>query len=40
MRGEALGFAKVQCPSVGACQDREAVVSGGGGWYKGFLEGK
>jgi hypothetical protein len=26
MRGEALGLVKVQCSSVGECQDREAGV--------------
>jgi hypothetical protein len=28
MRGEALGLVKAQCPIVGECQDREAVVGG------------
>ena len=28
MGGEALGTEKVQCPSVGECQDREAGVGG------------
>jgi hypothetical protein len=26
MRGEALGFGKAQCPSIGKCQDREVGV--------------
>ena len=45
MGGEALGHEKAQCPSVGECEGREAVV---GGWvgehphrrrYKGDSEG-
>jgi hypothetical protein len=28
MRGEALGFVKALCPSVGECQDKNAVVGG------------
>jgi hypothetical protein len=28
--GEAFGPEKARCPSVGECQDREALVDGGG----------
>jgi hypothetical protein len=45
MRGEALGLVKVQCPSVGECQDREVgvcglVSRGRGDGIGGFSEGK
>jgi hypothetical protein len=28
MRGDALGFVKARCPSVGECQGREVEVGG------------
>jgi hypothetical protein len=37
MRGEALGPVKVQCPSIGECQDREAGV--GGSVSRGRVDG-
>jgi len=37
MGGEALGPAKVRCPSVGKCQGREA---GRGGWVGGETPSK
>jgi hypothetical protein len=44
MGGEALGLAKILCPSIGECQGQEAVVcgwrAGGGGGKKGFSERK
>jgi hypothetical protein len=43
MEGEALGFVKVLCPSIGECQGQEAgmggLVSRGRG-DRGFSEGK
>jgi hypothetical protein len=40
MGGEALGLAKIICPSTGKCQGQEAGVSGlgrrVGGGYRGF----
>jgi hypothetical protein len=37
MGGEALGSVKVQCPSVGECEDRETGVGGlvSRGWRMG-----
>jgi hypothetical protein len=44
MRGEALGIAKIICPSTGECQDQEAGVgrlgSRAGGGYRGLSERK
>jgi hypothetical protein len=41
---EVLGPVKAPCPTVGECQDREVgvgvLVSRGGVWDRGFLEGK
>jgi hypothetical protein len=41
MGGEALGFAKITCPSTGECQGQEAGVGGlgsrVGGGYRGLL---
>jgi hypothetical protein len=44
MGGEVLGPVKVQCPSVGECQDREAALGGlvsmgRGDGIRGFLRG-
>jgi hypothetical protein len=40
MGGEALGLAKIICPSTGECQDQEVGVGGlgsrVGGGYKGL----
>ena len=40
MGGEALGLAKIICPSIGECEDQEAGVGGfgsrTGGGYRGF----
>ena len=45
MGGEALGLAKIICPSIGECQGQEVDVSGlvsRGRWGedRGFSEGK
>jgi hypothetical protein len=43
MGGEALGLAKIKCPSIGECQGQEAGVGGLGsraGGYRGFSERK
>jgi hypothetical protein len=44
MGGEALGLAKIICPSTGECQGQEAGVGGlgsrAGGGYRGLSEGK
>jgi hypothetical protein len=45
MGGEALGFAKIICPSMGKCQGQEAGVSvlgagQDGGGDRGLLERK
>ena len=45
MGGEALGLAKIICPSTGECQGQEAGVGGlgsrwKGGGDRGFSEGK
>jgi hypothetical protein len=44
MGGEALGLAKILCPSTGECQGQEAGVHGmgsrAGGGYRGFSERK
>jgi hypothetical protein len=40
MGGEALGLAKIICPSTGECQSQKAVVGGlgsrAGGGYRGL----
>jgi hypothetical protein len=40
VEGEALGLAKIICPSTGECQGQEAGVGGlgsrAGGWYRGL----
>jgi hypothetical protein len=40
VEGEALGLAKIMCPSTGECQDQEAGVGGlgnrAGGGYRGL----
>jgi hypothetical protein len=42
MGGEALGLAKIICPSTGECQGPEVGVGGlgsrAGGVYRGLLE--
>ena len=41
MGGEALGPVKIQCPSVGECQDEEGVVGGWvGGWENTLTEAR
>jgi hypothetical protein len=42
MGGEALGLAKIICPSTGKCQGRKGEWVGWGAWgvYRGFLERK
>jgi hypothetical protein len=44
MGGEALGLAKIICPSTGECQGQEAGVGGlgsrAGGGYREILERK
>ena len=43
MGGEALGLAKIICPSTGECQGQEAGVGGlgnRGGGYRGLSERK
>ena len=44
MGGEALGLAKIICPSTGECQTQEVGVGGlgsrAGGEYRGFSERK
>ena len=44
MGGEALGFAKIICPSTGECQGQEARMGGlgsrAGRVYRGLLERK
>jgi hypothetical protein len=44
MGGEALGLAKIICPSTGECQGQEAGVGGlgsrAGGGFRGLLERK
>jgi hypothetical protein len=51
MAGEDIGPVKASCRSLGECQGKEVgrcvwgwgntlIEAGGGGWDRGFLEGK